>query len=129
MTWRTESSSTCDECRRFYSNRGLLVRAFECDVSSGWVGWNVELGNRFVSQRDGMRLLTDPSADELARFQGCGLSELKLGPRDEGPAHTVQGRANVNSTRRHHRPLQPHIRIQLRPHALSQDDDSRRVRL
>ena len=93
MTWRTESSSTCDECRRFYSNRGLLVRAFECDVSSGWVGWNVELGNRFVSQRDGMRLLTDPSADELARFQGCGLSELKLGPRDEGPAHTVQGRA------------------------------------
>ena len=30
--------------------------------------------------------------DELARFQGCGLSELKLGPRDEGPARSPSGR-------------------------------------
>ena len=94
MVASRQGSHVCDECRRFHSHRGILVRAFECDLAVEWMGWNVELGNHFVSPRDGSRLISSPSHDELTRFQGCGLRELALRPRDE----KVSGRGHTRAT-------------------------------
>ena len=66
----------CEECRRFQSDRGLLVRAFECEYGSVLHGWNVPLSNQFSAPRDGWRLLENATKHDIASFQRCGEIEL-----------------------------------------------------
>ena len=83
-------STQCDECKRFeHASYGLLVRAFECNMSTTTAAdlglrpnADYELRGRFFAPRDGARLLDNATAAQRAHFESCGRSELSLGARD-----------------------------------------------
>ena len=73
----------CDECKRFHSDRGLLVRAFECShltappLRGHHHNWNTPLSSSFSAPRDGrLYLLANASASKIEAFRACGNSEL-----------------------------------------------------
>ena len=76
------TDSTCEQCRHFHSDRGLLVRAFECGLNRTASLHGLEHRGRFFSSRDGMHFLASATDEEKKQFQECALDDLSLGPRE-----------------------------------------------
>jgi len=85
----------CDECRRFHSNRGLLVRSFECDLASLRHNHNRPLDQTFSAPRDGIRFLDNASLHEVAFLQMCALREL-AGANISRPSSALRASNAVN---------------------------------
>ena len=93
------SASSCEPCRRFRSERGLLVRAFEC--AGDWealpaafrpnVSWSA-----FDSYTHGARLLAawrsggNSSSEHARHFRECARRELQPGDRQPRPTSVLR---------------------------------------